>query len=178
MTTIVTASRGRVAAYHLTGLGLGAAFPVLYVWGIQPATHIPVWAKAVFLAAACVGLVLFLSAGFRILRILSTQGSWKVSVSRDRLFWETAISHPQFPLDIPLAEIAEVARIETLTEGSDKETMIETTFEIRHRDGSVRVIAQDNAGINPHRVFRVLADYDVPYRHYECDKRSRANPNK
>ncbi|SMX33706.1 hypothetical protein [Actibacterium lipolyticum] len=170
--TTIEASRGRVAAYHIPSLLSGCAFPAVYFFGIRPAENLPTWANGVFLIAAIFGAVLFALTLFKMLRVLSTKGRWRVSISEDRLIWETAVPNKQFPLDIPLSNIAELVRLETMTKGTDESTTVETTFEIHLHDGGHQTITQETAGINPHRVFDELKDRGIPYRRYELDQRT------
>lgn len=170
MTTVIQSSPVRAAAYYIPELILGGAFPLLYVLAIGPADHLPVWLKAFFGLAALAGLGLFLRAVFRIYRVLSAKGVWKVSIAHDRLHWETALPNKHFPLDVALRDIAEAVQLQTFGKGTDGDTWIETTFELRFTDGSVRAFSQEDCGVNPHRVFLALKDHGIVYRLWKLDK--------
>ncbi len=170
-TTVIRSSRARVAARSLPDLALGAAFPLLYVLAIAPADHLPSWFKTIFALAALVSLPILLRALFRITRVLRTPADWRVTITNDRLLWETAIPAPGFPLDIALSEIAEAYRLDTFTLGSEDDTTITSTYALRTKDRRDIGLTQDQGGINPHCVFKALAARGIPYRTYECDQR-------
>lgn len=171
MTTVIRSSRARVAAHTLPDLALGAAFPLLYVLAITPADHLPSWFKTIFALAALVSLLILLRALFRITRVMRTKGDWQVTITDERLLWETAIPAPGFPLNIALSEIAEAYRLDTFTLGADDDTTITSTYALRTKDGRDIDLSQENGGINPPRIFKALAAHGIPYRTYDCDQR-------
>lgn len=170
MPQVISASRPRVAAYHLTGVILGISFPLLYVFGIEPAENIPNWFKTIIAVAAICGLGMVMYSLVRIFRILTTPGDWKAVITDDRLDWQTAIPHDDFPLSIALADISELVQLDTHAISSDNDLMVSTEYEIHLRDGTIRTIEQDSAGIYPHRVFLALKDRGIIYRQWVHDK--------
>ncbi len=170
MTTLIQSSRLRAAAHYIPELIIGSAFPALYALAIGPSDQIPAWFKAVFGLAAVAGLALVFRALFRMARVLSAQGTWKASITQDRLIWQTALPARDFPLDVALSDIAEAVQLRTYDRGSDDDLQIATTYELRFTDGSVRTFAQEDCGIDPDRVFQALKEHGVLYRPWKLDR--------
>ncbi len=143
---------------------------MLYFFAIGPADQLPIWFKAFFSLAAIIGLGMAVVSLAKVFRVMVTPGDWKVSVNDDHLLWETAIPHQDFPMQIPLTDIEQAVRLETWRTGSDDSRYVDTRFELHLRDGSVRTVSQETAGINPHRVFLALRDRGVPYQLLKRDK--------
>ena len=143
---------------------------MLYIFAIGPADQLPIWVKAFFSLAAIIGLGMAVVALSKVFRVMVTPGDWKVSVNDDQLLWETAIPHQDFPMQIPLNDIEHAVRLETWQTGSDDGSYIDTKYELHLRDGSVRTVSQETAGINPHRVFLALRDRGVQYQLLKRDR--------
>ena len=143
---------------------------MLYIFAIGPADQLPIWFKAFFSLAAIIGLGMAVVALSKVFRVMVTPGDWKVSVSDDQLLWETAVPHQDFPMQIPLRDIEHAVRLETWRTSSDDGSYIDTKYQLHLRDGSIKTVSQEAAGINPHRVFLALRDRGINYQLLKRDK--------
>ena len=128
-------------------LALVGAFPALYVFSIAPATDLPIWFKVPVAIATLLCALYMLYTMRKILRLLTTNGSWKATIENGRLVWVSGLENSTFPIEVELVDIAMVARLVTLTKGSDIDVDETVTFELHLKPGGQIDITQEDSGL-------------------------------
>ena len=170
--TVIQSSKLRVANLPIIGVCLALMFPILYIFAIQPADNIGKFFKAVFALCALVSGALAMSDARKVGRIFNTPGDWKTTIGAGRLMWDVAIPCRNLPMDIALADITKTLLLDVSRTGTDSDgeyTEASERFELHLTDGRVLTFDREAAGINPHRVFRALANHGIRYEMWSQD---------
>ena len=161
MPIVFTRSATSMAIEKYVSLAVSVIVGLVFALISWFAEDLPMFAKAFFLFAVTIALILSVAMFRQARAILKDGRDWQVEITDEMLSWFSPIPEQMESFEVKLSDIASVQQKQIQFRNSDRTP--DTTFQIEFTDGRTLEIDPQLCGINPVKVFRVLEDKGIEF---------------
>ena len=161
MPIVFTRSATSMAIEKYVSLAVSVIVGLVFALISWFAEDLPMFAKAFFLFAVTIALILSVAMFRQARAILKDGRDWQVEITDEMLSWFSPIPEQMESFEVKLSDIASVHQKQIRFRNSDRAP--KTTFHIEFANGRQLKIDPQLCGINPIKVFRALENKGIEF---------------
>lgn len=161
MPVVFTRSATSMAIEKYVSLAVSVIVGLVFALISWFAEDLPMVAKAFFLFAVTIALILSVAMFRQARAILKDGRDWQVEITDEMLSWFSPIPEQMESFEVKLSDIASVHQKQIRFRNSDRAP--KTTFHIEFTNGRKLKLDPQLCGINPIKVFRALESIGIEF---------------